>query len=77
MVAIEKEQGSRATGSKRLSSRRKTITKRSAQKKEEVYCLCKGKDDGRPMIRCENCNDWYVVTLGESLRKADSGKVSF
>lgn len=26
----------------------------------EVFCICRGKDDGRPMVRCENCADWYV-----------------
>ena len=29
---------------------------------EEVYCICKGKDDGSPMIKCEgDCQNWYAI----------------
>lgn len=29
----------------------------------EVYCVCKGKDDGTPMIKCEGeCQNWYVAS---------------
>ena len=31
---------------------------------KEGYCLCKGADDGRPMVSCDNCDNW----LGPSLR---------
>jgi hypothetical protein len=23
------------------------------------YCICKGPDDGRPMIHCSQCDDWF------------------
>lgn len=25
---------------------------------EEVYCICRGPDDGRPMVWCVSCDDW-------------------
>lgn len=25
---------------------------------DEVFCVCLGKDDGRPMIMCEACENW-------------------
>lgn len=25
---------------------------------EQVYCICRGKDDGSFMISCERCEDW-------------------
>lgn len=28
----------------------------------DVYCICKGGDDGSPMIKCEgDCQNWYVA----------------
>ncbi|KAL7749045.1 hypothetical protein RI367_005449 [Sorochytrium milnesiophthora] len=24
-----------------------------------VYCICRGTDDGRPMVCCDQCDDWY------------------
>ena len=27
---------------------------------ERIFCVCLGKDDGRPMIECEGCENWYV-----------------
>ncbi|KAA1469150.1 hypothetical protein DENSPDRAFT_834719 [Dentipellis sp. KUC8613] len=27
--------------------------------KVEVYCLCKGVDDGTPMVQCGLCKDWF------------------
>jgi hypothetical protein len=45
-----------AAPKKRVSTR--APRKRLTQRKAKEYCVCKGKDDGRPMIRCENCHDW-------------------
>lgn len=28
---------------------------------DEVACICKGPDDGRPMIQCDNCHSWLHV----------------
>lgn len=28
---------------------------------EEVYCFCRKPDDGRLMIACDECNEWYHV----------------
>lgn len=29
-----------------------------AVEEEDVFCVCLGKDDGRPMIMCEACENW-------------------
>ncbi|PWN53475.1 hypothetical protein IE53DRAFT_377314 [Violaceomyces palustris] len=26
---------------------------------DKEYCVCKGKDDGRPMVWCVECDDWF------------------
>ncbi|KAG8817744.1 hypothetical protein FRC18_000370 [Serendipita sp. 400] len=31
----------------------------SALNQEKQYCTCRGKDDGRPMIHCDNCDNWF------------------
>ena len=28
---------------------------------DDTYCICKGRDDGRPMIECEACLQWFHV----------------
>lgn len=28
---------------------------------EGPYCLCRGPDDGSPMICCDKCNEWYHI----------------
>ena len=29
------------------------------KKRKEEFCVCKGEDDGRPMVRCEGaCKNW-------------------
>lgn len=30
---------------------------------DQLYCICLGHDDSRPMIQCEGCEDWCVVAL--------------
>ena len=31
------------------------------KKNEKLYCICKGIDNGTPMIKCEGpCKNWYV-----------------
>ncbi|KAN0061931.1 Transcription factor bye1 [Thecaphora frezii] len=30
-----------------------------SEEDDNVYCICKGKDDGTPMISCETCHDWF------------------
>ncbi|KAJ3229655.1 hypothetical protein HDU81_005189 [Chytriomyces hyalinus] len=29
------------------------------EKGERVYCICRGVDDGKFMIQCDTCKDWY------------------
>lgn len=28
---------------------------------KEEFCVCKGEDDGSPMVQCSCCRDWYVL----------------
>ena len=37
------------------------VRKRKAAEEEEgiVMCVCQGADDGRPMVRCDECQTWY------------------
>ncbi|KZT20099.1 hypothetical protein NEOLEDRAFT_1141182 [Neolentinus lepideus HHB14362 ss-1] len=38
-------------------------------KSKKVYCMCKGPDDGTPMVACGECEEWYhfrCVNLDES-----------
>lgn len=27
---------------------------------DNLYCICLKKDDGRPLIQCEGCQNWWV-----------------
>ncbi len=27
---------------------------------DRLYCICRQKDDGRPMVMCEECKEWCV-----------------
>jgi hypothetical protein len=41
---------------------------RKDPKPQTAFCICRGKDDGRPMIHCSHCEDWYhfdCVALNE------------
>lgn len=31
----------------------------SAPEDDTMYCICRGKDDGRWMIGCDGCEEWY------------------
>lgn len=31
----------------------------SLNKDTKGYCVCHGVDDGRPMIHCDNCKNWF------------------
>jgi hypothetical protein len=30
----------------------------SSKSRKKAYCLCKGPDDGTPMVQCSECKDW-------------------
>jgi len=34
----------------------RTMAQHAAAK---LYCVCKGPDDGRPMLQCDHCREWY------------------
>jgi hypothetical protein len=33
-------------------------TGKAAVVAKELYCICRGEDDGRPMVQCGHCQDW-------------------
>ncbi|EPQ26463.1 uncharacterized protein PFL1_06111 [Pseudozyma flocculosa PF-1] len=37
---------------------------------DAVYCICKGKDDGTPMISCEGCHDWFHFSCVKLTKRA-------
>lgn len=49
----------------------------SKSKSKGVYCVCKGPDDGRMMIACDACNDWFHVGCIGMTKTAASKLKSF
>jgi hypothetical protein len=44
---------------------------------DETYCICRGRDDGRPMICCDTCSEWYhAKCLKLTKKKLDLLKVT-
>nr|GAT43603.1 transcription elongation regulator [Mycena chlorophos] len=45
----------------RTTTRTKSQPKQKAKRDTpaDVYCLCRGVDDGSPMVNCGHCNEWY------------------
>lgn len=43
-----------------LAARRRLHVQSSADgNEEEVLCICRGKDDGRELVQCDDCRTWY------------------
>ncbi|KAF8554551.1 hypothetical protein OG21DRAFT_1522368 [Imleria badia] len=38
---------------------RRRDTDRDANSDNEVLCICRGRDDGRPLVQCDACRTWY------------------
>ena len=39
--------------------------------RKSVFCLCRGRDDGRPMVQCSSCSDWFhCQCMGLTLKEA-------
>lgn len=34
------------------------------EEENDVYCVCRGRDDGTPMVECAGCDDWCVSRRG-------------
>ncbi|KAL1733912.1 hypothetical protein EV714DRAFT_203389 [Schizophyllum commune] len=49
--------GRRNSSAKASASRRRKES--SARPAETQYCICRTGDDGRPMVYCSQCDDWY------------------
>lgn len=32
---------------------------RRRQEEDEVVCICRGKDDGRELVQCDDCKEWF------------------
>lgn len=43
------------------SSARNVKAKR--EKEEELFCSCRGVDDGAPMVQCGNCHEWSGIII--------------
>ena len=58
-----KENGppSSTTKSKEKLAPRKTARIVKATKVEEVFCSCRGFDDGTPMVQCGTCDEWLAL----------------
>lgn len=38
---------------------KKTLAQATVQTPEKKYCLCKAVEDGKCMVQCDTCSDWY------------------
>jgi len=64
-----KENGppSSTTKSKEKPVPKKTIRIVKAKKVEEMFCSCRGVDDGTPMVQCGTCDEWSAQPLSPLL----------
>ncbi|KAI0344263.1 hypothetical protein BDW22DRAFT_1419276 [Trametopsis cervina] len=37
----------------------RALASRRRQELEEVVCICRGRDDGRELVQCDDCKEWY------------------
>lgn len=50
----------RSTRAIQLRLLRRRDTNRDAEySDDEVLCICRGRDDGRPLVQCDACRTWY------------------
>ncbi|KAH9075577.1 hypothetical protein EDB83DRAFT_2350991 [Lactarius deliciosus] len=42
-----------------LAARRRLRVQSSADDDEEILCICRGRDDGRELVQCDDCRTWY------------------
>lgn len=49
------------TKPKEKPASRKTARIVKAKKVEEVFCSCRGVDDGTPMVQCGTCDEWSAL----------------
>jgi hypothetical protein len=49
-----------STKGKEKATSKKTVrnVKAKAKKVEELFCSCRGVDDGTPMVQCGTCDEW-------------------
>jgi hypothetical protein len=51
---------SSSTKGKEKAASKKPARSVKAKKVEEVFCSCRGVDDGTPMVQCGTCDEWSV-----------------
>ncbi|KAL1747823.1 hypothetical protein HDZ31DRAFT_80123 [Schizophyllum fasciatum] len=59
---------------RRHSSAKVSGSRRRKDHVENVYCVCRAGDDGRPMIYCSNCDDWFHFDCVQ-LREDDAADI--
>ncbi|KAH9973473.1 hypothetical protein BGW80DRAFT_241155 [Lactifluus volemus] len=37
----------------------RNVKSKAKKVEEELFCSCRGVDDGTPMVQCGTCDDWY------------------
>jgi hypothetical protein len=51
---------------------RKTARIVKAKKVQEVFCSCRGVDDGTPMVQCGACDEWSALVHHLSLSSSSN-----
>ncbi|KAJ3340143.1 hypothetical protein HDU93_007368 [Gonapodya sp. JEL0774] len=58
--------------------RRKPVAKEYNEDGEMIYCTCREADDGRPMLQCEECEEWFHLgCVGLSRSQATSNNFHY
>lgn len=52
---------SRSTGSVPIVTT--TYKKKKTSRPKKLYCICQQPYNGKPMVQCDNCEEWYVVRI--------------
>ncbi|KAI9509768.1 hypothetical protein F5148DRAFT_1298712 [Russula earlei] len=46
-------------GKDKSASKKSARNVKAAKKVDELFCSCRGIDDGTPMVQCGTCDEWY------------------
>jgi hypothetical protein len=54
--------------------RRRNTGRSAASDDGEILCICRGRDDGRPLVQCDACRTWYHLECIGIQNTAELGK---